>query len=137
MTSRGGHLVASRRHILTDGDYQISKGGIFYLLKGAVKTVVHGTDEEGNPVEPLEGLTTKVNKNRWVRIDYMNRWDTRIHRHCLIVQPSPELLECGNVRTPGMLETGEQPYILFRPDANMDLADLESHMRILVMESVG
>lgn len=134
MSNRGGHLKASKSYFRTEGPVEISRGGVFYNLKGVVD--VNVKDEETGELVP--STTTKLTKGRWHTIYYPHDYYIySIVGYCLGIQPSPELLDKGQVRTPGLLEAGEKLHIKFRPDMNTNIDEIDCHMRLLLMEPVG
>lgn len=136
--ARGGHLVIEKRYFRTEGDYKTSQGGLFLELKGVIKSYDKVLDEETGESTRVEALTTHVVKNRWYTIFYPYEYSVvEIFRPALMVAASKELVKHGQVRVPALLEKNEQIHLRFRPDANMDLADLDSHFRVMIMEAVG
>jgi hypothetical protein len=133
----GGPIMASLRNFRTEGPVQISPGGRFLELQGAVLREEIVGEVDGEDVRAIVPAT-KITKNRWVTIEYFHPYKLYgVPRGFFLVHPSPELVKLGTVRSPGMVEPNDGIFIKFKPDANMDLADLESHIRVCVMEPLG
>lgn len=136
----GGHLIitATRLGISTIDE----KAGLFARDKGGYIGLIHceriaevtKEDEEG-ATSTVQEHVSKLPKNRWVKLTMPFLIKPNVSRVLVHISPTEELVKAGMVKGGGIFDPKhDAPHIYFRADSQMDLDDLDFHVKIIVME---
>ena len=138
----GGHLrISATRLGISQIDERV---GLFARAKGGYIGLIHCHRIAEVSKETDEGETytvqehvSKLPKNKWVKLELPFELKPNVSRTLVHISPTEDLVKAGLTKGGGIFDPRhEAPFLYFRADSQLNLDDIDFHVKIIILEPV-